>query len=152
MFELTPENAAAYLRDTGRLRRDVPAAVEPLAWGVSNLVLRVTPAAGEPFVMKQSRAQLRTADPWFSRLDRIWREVAALRCLVDVLPVGVVPRIVFEDRDNYLFAMEAAPADHVVWKQTLLEGRAESRIAAFLGDCLAALHRETAFRSELERE
>jgi 5-methylthioribose kinase len=48
--------------------------------------------------------------------------------------------------------MEAAPADHVVWKQRLLEGTAEPWIAEFLGTCLAAIHRETAFRDDLRTQ
>ncbi|MSR58349.1 MAG: phosphotransferase [Planctomycetaceae bacterium] len=150
MHELTSQNTADYLHDSGRLPREMTAQVTPLAWGVSNVVLRVTPAAGDAFVVKQSRTRLRTKDPWFSRLDRIWREADAMRVLEPLLPPGVVPQVLFEDRENYLFAMQAAPADHVVWKQSLLEGVAEPRVASFLGTCLSALHRETAFRPELQ--
>jgi 5-methylthioribose kinase len=110
------------------------------------------PASGEPFVLKQSRPQLRTRDPWFSRLDRIWREAEVMRLLEPLLPRGVVPRVLFEDRENYLFLMEAAPAEHVVWKQRLLEGVAEPHIAEFLGACLATLHRETAYRPDLAEQ
>jgi 5-methylthioribose kinase len=146
MRELTPENTALYLRETGRLPPDRPASVAALAWGVSNVVLRVSPGEGQDFVLKQSRARLRTPDPWFSRLDRVFREADAMREIAGLLPKGVVPRVLFEDRENYLLAMEAAPAEHVVWKQRLLEGLAEPAVAGGLGDCLSALHRETAFR------
>lgn len=149
MLELTPGNCADYLRERGRIPRDAAAEVTALAWGVSNIVMRVTPAQGEAFVVKQSRTQLRTRDPWFSRLDRVWREVDAMRLLGPLLPSGVVPRVLFEDRENYLFAMQAAPADHVVWKQRLLEGDVDPRVASFLGTCLSTLHRETAFRDDL---
>lgn len=152
MHLLTPENALGYLGDTGRLDSIEGAAAKALAWGVSNLVLRITPREGPAFVLKQSRPQLRTPDPWFSRLDRVWREVAAMRTLGPLLPQGVVPQILFEDRDNFLFAMEAAPADHVVWKQRLLDGCDEPHIAEFLGACLAALHRETALRDDLRQQ
>lgn len=152
MEMLTPQNALDYARQSGLLTSTESGRVDALAWGVSNAVLRVTPDRGEAFVIKQSRPQLRTPDPWFSRLDRVWREADAMRCLVDLLPAGVVPRVLFEDRDNYLFAMEAAPAEHTVWKQRLLEGTVERRVAEFLGDCLAAMHRETAFRGDLHRQ
>jgi 5-methylthioribose kinase len=151
MLEISSENAADYLRDHGLPGAGVETQVTPLAWGVSNVVLRVTPTAGEPFVLKQSRAQLRTHDPWFSRLDRIWREADVMRVLQPLLPRKVVPRVLFEDRDNYLFLMEAAPAKHVVWKQRLLEGKANPRVAEFLGRCLSTMHRETAFRPELKQ-
>ena len=71
----TLERAVAYLHDRGWLDSRMDARVEVLAWGVSNAVLRVTPEMGDAFVIKQSRSQLRTRDPWFSRLDRIWRDV-----------------------------------------------------------------------------
>lgn len=149
MHELTPENTSAYLANKGWA--SPPMAVEALAWGVSNAVLMVKPRAGEAFVVKQSRAQLRTKAAWFSRLDRIWREVGMLRLLAPLLPAGVIPAVLFEDRDNYLFGMEAAAPDHIVWKQALLEGVAEPEIAATLGDFLAIIHRETAGREDLKQ-
>jgi 5-methylthioribose kinase len=149
MLEIGPDNAVDYLRDRGRLDSQIAARAELLAWGVSNVVLRMTPEHGAAFVLKQSRRQLRTKDPWFSRLDRIWRETAALKLLQPLLPHGVVPRVLFEDRENFLFAMEAAPADHAVWKQLLLEGRADVSISRRLGGYLAAIHRQTAHRADL---
>ena len=150
MLELDPHNAVTYLHDQGWLDSRIAARVEVLAWGVSNAVLRVTPAAGEAFVIKQSRTQLRTRDPWFSRLDRIWREIDVMRLLQPCLPADVIPRILFEDRDNYVFAMEAAPAEHQVWKQLLLDGQADVRIAGKLGEYLAAIHLQTAQQPELQ--
>lgn len=149
MLELTPETTVPYLLDQGLLPAGTKAQVSLLAWGVSNVVLRVEPESGAPFVLKQSRAKLRTRDPWYSRLDRIWREVDVMRVAGPLLPAGLVPQVLFEDRGNYLFVMEAAPADHVVWKERLLSGTAEPAIAEYLGGALAALHRETAHRPEL---
>jgi 5-methylthioribose kinase len=99
-------------------------------------------------VVKQSREQLRTPAKWVSRLDRIWREADVMREIAPLLPAGVVPRVLHEDRENYVFVMEAAPADHVVWKQSLLDGRADPRIAGQLGSYLATVHRQTAGRDD----
>lgn len=148
MHEVTPENAVEYLRARGRLP-DGPAEVEWLAWGVSNVVLRVQPAERDAFVVKQSRAQLRTKAEWFSRLDRICREMDVMAALFPLLPAGTVPRILFEDRDEFLFGMEAVDASHVVWKQELLDGRADLEVAAKAGAMLAAVHRETFGRGDL---
>jgi 5-methylthioribose kinase len=120
MREVTPETAAEYLRETGRVARDEAVAVRALGWGVSNVVLRVEVEGGPPFVLKQARERLRTRAHWVSRLDRIWTEHAALVCLASLLPAGTVPQILFDDRDNYLFAMTSAPDDAVVWKEQLL--------------------------------
>src|SRR4029079_17084628 len=107
MFELDELNALDFLKRTGRVADSATARVTTLPGGVSNVVLRVEPDNGADFVIKQSRAQLRTRDPWFSRLDRIYREMDVLRNLTPLVPAGFVPRILFEDRENYLFAMEA---------------------------------------------
>ena len=119
------------------------ATVTELAWGVSNIVLRVD-APRCSFVVKQSREQLRTKIDWFSNIERIWREVDVMRILAAVLPAGTVPRVLFEDRDNYLFGMEAVEADHRVWKAELLSGRFDAGVADSLGTSLASIHRDTA--------
>lgn len=151
MFLLDPHSAPDWLRSTGRVPHDEELTVEALAWGVSNVVLRVTPRTLTPFVLKQSREQLRTRDPWFSRLERIWREADAMRALQPLLAEGMVPRVLWEDRENYVLAMEAAPADHVVWKESLLRGEASPAIARKLGGCLAAIHGGTVDRSDLQK-
>jgi 5-methylthioribose kinase len=149
MLVVDVHNAVEYLRDRGWIDSGTQARAELLAWGVSNAVLRITLESGLALVLKQSRAQLRTKDPWFSRLDRIWRETAVLRLLERLLPPGVVPKVLFEDRDNFLFGMEAAPANHVVWKQLLLEGHPDTSIARRLGSYLGTIHRQTARRPDL---
>lgn len=140
MIEVGPENVIDYLRSTGRLAADTAATARALAWGVSNVVLRIEPEAGEHFVVKQSREQLRTKDDWFSRIDRIFREMDVMAVLQRLLPAGVVPQILFEDRENYLFAMQAVSANHVVWKADLLAGRADVNIAETAANYLAMIH------------
>jgi aminoglycoside phosphotransferase (APT) family kinase protein len=144
MFELTAENAADYLRNHGLLAAGVDARAEVLAWGVSNQVLRIRPNRGADLVVKQSRERLRTLADWFSRLERIYREVEVMRTIGNLLPVGVVPAVLFEVRDDYLFGMEAVPSEHVVWKGELLAGRFDENVAGLLGDYLAIVHRKTA--------
>jgi 5-methylthioribose kinase len=140
MFELTVENIVDYLRRTGRLPQEESARAEWLTWGVSNVVLRINRSAGDDFVIKQSRGRLRTKAAWFSRLDRIFREMEFLQAAAPLLPAGTIPRVLFADRENYLFAMHAIDADHTVWKAALLGGEADPEIADELGRLLAALH------------
>jgi 5-methylthioribose kinase len=143
MIELDATNVVDYLRQVGVLRRDEPATATALGWGVSNVVLRVH-AARRSLVLKQSRAQLRTREEWFSNLDRVFREAEVMRTLHDLLPAPVVPAVIFEDRDNFAFAMSAAPADHLVWKQALLEGHVDLQLGRRAGDILGAIHATTA--------
>jgi len=88
-------------------------------------------------------------DDLVDRVDRIHREADVMRILHQVLPPGVVPQILFEDRDNYCFAMRAIAAEHTVWKQSLLEGKADPAIAARLGTYLGRIHCETAIHPHL---
>ena len=150
MIELTADNVLDYLLQTGRLPGP-PARAELLAWGVSNMVFRIRPAAGADFVVKQSREQLRTQAPWFSRLERIHTEMDLMRHLADLVPAGSIPRVLFEDRPNYLFGMEAVAADHRVWKADLLAGKTDEIVARKAGALLAAIHRETAGQTELQQ-
>ncbi|MBI5761606.1 MAG: aminoglycoside phosphotransferase family protein [Planctomycetales bacterium] len=147
MRELTPDNTWSYVRESGWVSGSSGRA-EALAWGVSNVVLRVSSDAGPDIVVKQSRERLRTPAEWVSRLDRIWREADVMREIAPLLPPGVVPRVLHEDRENYLFLMDAAPVDHVVWKQSLLQGQADTGIAERLGTYLATIHRQTAGRDD----
>ncbi|MEX2287069.1 MAG: phosphotransferase [Planctomycetaceae bacterium] len=151
MTEIDERNVVDYLRRTGRLQDGIAARAERLAWGVSNVVLRIRPDRGPNFVVKQSRQRLRTRADWFSRLDRIYREVDVMNTLAPLLPKGVVPAVLFEARNDYLFAMEAVAADHVVWKADLLAGRFEPEIAGTLGDYLATIHRGTAGNQSLRQ-
>src|SRR5947209_790799 len=73
------------------------------------------------FVLKQSRPQLRTRDPWFSDLARIYREQEVMQALQQYLP-GVVPQVLFVDRPNFVYAMNHAPLEAEVWKGKLLNG------------------------------
>jgi 5-methylthioribose kinase len=151
MFELNSNNVIDYLRQMHALGRDEVASAHPLGWGVSNTVLRVD-AAGRSLVLKQSRAQLRTREAWFSNLNRVFREADMMRALRDLLPVGVVPQVIFEDRDNFAFAMSAVSADHVVWKQALLEGHVDLELGRRAGDILGTIHAATAERIDLAQQ
>ncbi|MGD9646666.1 MAG: phosphotransferase [Pirellulales bacterium] len=154
MFEITAENAADYLRERGLIEADEQVIVRQLTGGISNEVLLVEradvmPAVSSPaaddrglagdFVIKQARPQLRTPQPWFSSVERNWREAAVQRLCANLAP-GHVPRVLFEDRENYLFAMSAVPAGHRVWREELLAGRIDPALGAQCGRLLAALH------------
>jgi 5-methylthioribose kinase len=140
MRELNAETTACYLRETGRAPKDAAIVVKEMTGGVSNVVLRVDVAGRSPIVIKQCRERLRVAMLWHARLDRIWAERAALDLLAALLPAGMVPEVLFEDRPNYLFAMTCAPDDSVTWKTLLMGGQADPTIAVRLGTSLGAIH------------
>jgi tRNA A-37 threonylcarbamoyl transferase component Bud32 len=142
MRELTTENALAYLTEKGWIGPG-PARIALLGGGVSNVVLRVeTPQ--QTFVLKQSRPQLRTRDAWFSDLERVYREQEVMQVLEPLLPPLTVPKVLFSDRENYVFAMSHAPAEARNWKHLLLEGETDTRIAEHVGEVLGRMHDTTA--------
>jgi 5-methylthioribose kinase len=166
MKEITAENAADYLRQTGRANATDQVDVRELTGGVSNAVYyvtqRATSGAETRFVLKQARPQLRVAQPWFCSVERNWRELSVLRTCQSVLDrtplapdlcterelAATTPAVLWEDRENFAFAMTAAPPEHVVWKQLLLQGDLQDemldgqnrKIAEACGRLLARLH------------
>jgi 5-methylthioribose kinase len=150
MREITPENAADYLRQAGRVPSGCAVEARELGWGVSNVVLRVDVAGSPPIVVKQARERLRVKMHWVSRIDRIWTERAAMELLGEVLPEGTVPRALFSDEPNYLFAMSCAPDDSVVWKEQLLAAMLDAGVARRAGEVLGTIHRATRGHAALD--
>lgn len=140
-MELSAENTAAYLQERpefGSRRWQVT----PLGGGISNAVLLAE--SGEVrIVLKQSLPKLRVQEDWYADRSRIRHECEAMRALAPHLPDGAVPRILFEDAENYLFAMEAAPRGARTWKSLLLEGNADEAITGKIAVALAAMFRVT---------
>ena len=165
MRELTADNASEYLVARGRAAPGEPIAVRELTGGVSNAVLLVeltdrgernVPGGGLRFVLKQARGQLRVKEEWLCPIERIWREVETLRICGELLALQnserriqnaeasqpSVPAVLWEDRENYCFAMTAAPPEHRTWKELLLAGELADSvdIAKACGRMLATLH------------
>ncbi len=137
MIELTETNALDYLEQV----QGVPRAglqVSVLPGGVSNTVLLVD---GPRFrlVLKQSLGRLRVAQEWFSSRERIRLEYGILQRLEHLLPADSLPRVVFSDPENFLFAMTAAPEGAETWKDRLLRGEADPDIAVRVADMLTSL-------------
>src|SRR5574341_1473993 len=137
LFELDASNAALYLSERRGLDSDI-VRVTPLGGGVSNTVLLVE-YGGSRFVLKQALGKLRVEQDWFSDRRRVFRESAAIQALAPHLPPRSVPAVLFEDRDNCLFAMTAAPAGAETWKALLLAGKVEPEIAERVARIQAAI-------------
>jgi 5-methylthioribose kinase len=149
MLLLDATRLPAYLRDRRLLGPREYCRIDALSGGVSNVVLRVEPEGRAAFVVKQSREQLQTEVPWYSRLDRILRETAVMEAVRPLLPEGAIPRILDEDRENYAYTMQAVDAAHVVWKRELLSGRIREEIAVRLAEYLSAIHTGTQGRNAI---
>ncbi|HYI91904.1 MAG TPA: aminoglycoside phosphotransferase family protein, partial [Bryobacteraceae bacterium] len=144
--ELTVRSTPQYLAQRGFAYESLR--VTELTGGVSNIVLLVEHAGGR-FVLKQALPRLRVEQEWFSDMRRIFQESAALRLLAPKLPPGSIPSVLFEDPENYAFAMSAAPDGSESWKACLLRNEPNSRIAEHVGEILGTLMRESWNSQEL---
>jgi 5-methylthioribose kinase len=143
--EAIPYLASKLNTDSAHLR------VTPLGGGVSNTVV-LAEAPGVRAVVKQALERLRVEQEWFCTRERIFNEVEGLRALGRVLPAGAVPEVLFEDREEWLFGMEAAPAGTVTLKDELLSGRSNFEAAAVLGAYLGSWVSATQGDEECKRK
>ncbi len=145
MRELTPLNAADWAanlpRNTGLPPE--PSRSEELGGGVSNKVILTEGPHGRA-VLKQSLGKLRVEQEWLSDRDRIFREAEIMRWLNDPsrsssLQGGRVPRLLAEDRADYIIAMEAAPRSAEMWKTRLFRGELDPAAARAAGTMLGSI-------------
>ena len=92
-------------------------------------------------VVKQALGKLRVEQEWLADQNRIFRESAALRKLAPCLPERSLPAVVFEDRENFIFVMNAAPGASVCWKDLLLNGEIRVETGQRVGELLARMAR-----------
>jgi aminoglycoside phosphotransferase (APT) family kinase protein len=135
-----PAALEAYLRATRRVDATEKISSRPLSGGVSNRTVLVRRASGETWVLKQALPKLRVAVDWFSDPQRIEREAAAMRALYELAPPGAVTRLIFEDRDRHLLAMEAVPEPHQNWKDLLLAGQVDLERVRQFAELLGTIH------------
>jgi aminoglycoside phosphotransferase (APT) family kinase protein len=134
--ELSLENAGEYL-----LSRGIRAVrIRELGGGVSNTVLLVNTDQGS-FVLKQSLPRLRVKDEWLADRSRILREMSGLIDAATFLLAGSVPKVLWADPSNYLFAMSVAGGRS--WKEQMFGGVFDPEVAHKTGSLLGLLIRST---------
>jgi len=143
MFELTLENAAAYLVERGVVPPGTTLEVAELPGGVSATVIAAhTPGTGDAFVVKQALPQLRVRDEWLATPDRAETEVAAM-ALCGLITPGVVPAIINSDAAAHALVMELIPPTARNWQAEVGEGRVHAETGSWAGATLGAWHRAT---------
>ena len=153
MSSLDIENAdslIAYLRHEKRIDPYESPRIRVLGGGVSNKTVLVTRQSGEAWVLKQALSKLRVQADWFSDPARVHREAEGLRWLPEITSPGSTTALVFEDRAEFLLAMQAVPEPHENWKTMLLAGRLEREHFAQFGRGLAEIHRRSKVPGNLE--
>ncbi|MBT4692408.1 MAG: phosphotransferase [Planctomycetaceae bacterium] len=149
MFILEVDTVGQYLVDQDIIASVSDVQVRQLLGGVSNRVLLVVFSGDrKPWVLKQAREQLAVEQPWFCSVTRVLREMDVLQISnrmlagkTNVLPCqSVVPEILFEDRENYVYAMTAMQGNAREWKQDLLAGELDAEIFKSVGWLLGIMH------------
>ena len=129
-----------YLRENGHISADETPDLECLSGGVSNRTVLVRREGGADFVVKQALEKLRVAVDWRSDPCRSGREAFGLKWLTRLVPAGTVPRLLFEDPENHLLAMQAVPEPHRNWKSVLLSGEIDDNLVIEFGSLLGGIH------------
>ena len=109
-----------------------------LGGGVSNTVILVD-FPSHRIVLKQALSKLNVEQDWYADQARTIREYRGLQTVHKFLPPKASPTTLFLDSENYIYAMQAAPAGAVDWKQLLLSGKVDPAIAGSIGQMLGAM-------------
>lgn len=138
---LSAETAGAYLVSRGLLEPTEPSTVVELRGGVSSIVLSVS-TSSRTMVVKQALPHLKVDDDWPAKRERAVTEAEALRLAASLTP-RLVPEVLDADPEACALTISHAPATWRPWKDLLLAGTADPRVAAGLGSGLASWHRGT---------
>jgi 5-methylthioribose kinase len=136
LWELRLDNAAEWLARQGFAMRD--AEFTELGGGVSNTVILAS-APGFRVVLKQALGQLRVAEVWRADPDRILGEAAAMNWAATLPGASFAPRVLAEDREQRVIAMEAAPCGAEMWKALLFRGEIREEHARQAGAMLGRI-------------
>lgn len=142
-----PDEFVQALRELG-LAGNEALTGEPLTGGVSSDIWRIDTARG-PVCAKRALARLRVAADWRAPIERNQYEARWMAVAQQAAP-GSAPAVLGQHPALGVLVMQwLAPADHVLWKQQLREGRAEPATARAVGRVLSRIHAYSAARPEL---
>jgi aminoglycoside phosphotransferase (APT) family kinase protein len=144
----------AILDFVARLGLVPPAAaarLERLPGGVSSDIWLVR-AGSAAFCVKRALPRLRVAAEWQAPIERNTKEAAWIKAVAGFLPQAV-PRLLAEDPDAGMFAMEYLPQQSFEgWKAQLQRGHVVASTAAEVARRLVSIHGRFARRPEIEAE
>ncbi len=141
---LSSTDVGAYLVARGLIAADGELEAVELGGGISNVVLAVR-SGDLRVVVKQALPQLRVTEEWLAPRERAVAEADALRLMSRLAP-GSVPDVLDVDPEVCALVIAEAPATWRNWKALLLDGEADTAVAARLGELLALVHADTATR------
>lgn len=120
-----------------------PLLIEPLTGGVSSDIVRIQLPDGRQYCAKRALKKLKVASDWQAPLERNHYEIAWLRRAGAIVP-GAAPEVIGEDAEHGIALLEyLPPADYLLWKSELLDGRADPRVAPAVAEALGRIHAAT---------
>jgi 5-methylthioribose kinase len=147
---LSAESVGEYLVSRGVFEHVDNIEVDQLGGGVSNAVLAAR-QNDRRVVVKQALGRLRVADEWLATRERAITEGEALRLAARLIPDSV-PTVLDLDRELCALTIAEAPATWKNWKEQLLEGNADPRMAARLGEWLGTWQVKTFEEPDIKRQ
>jgi aminoglycoside phosphotransferase (APT) family kinase protein len=118
--------------------QDRNATLIPLSGGVSSEIHLVKDGVRQ-FVVKRALPKLKVEQEWFADTSRNSNEAAYLSYVARLSPRNV-PQLKYVSAEHGYFCMEYLGAAYHNWKQMMLEGRCDLRIAQAAGGLLGRIH------------
>jgi 5-methylthioribose kinase len=146
---LSAQTVGGYLISRGVFDTAAEIEARELGGGVSNVVLAARQREAR-VVVKQALERLRVPDEWLAGKERAVTEGEALR-VVGQISAGSVPEVRDIDHEACVLTISEAPAGWKNWKEQLLSGSADPRVAARLGELLGTWHSVTFEDRDLAR-
>lgn len=140
---------AGYLKERGLLKNTSSCTIHYCQGGVSCTVAYVE-IDGRPMIIKQALEQLKTKDTWLCDPNRMYIEYESNKIYHDLLPENA-PETYFYDNENYIYGREAVPDGCQMWKEDLMKGLIDYKVAEKVVDTLAAVHNHCAGREDIAR-
>jgi aminoglycoside phosphotransferase (APT) family kinase protein len=126
--------------------RDPSATLLPLPGGVSSEIYLVNDDSRQ-FVVKRALPKLKVKQEWFADTSRNGNEAACLSYIARVSPENV-PQLKYVSAEHGYFCMEYLGAAWQNWKEMMLDGRCDLRIAEAAGGLLGRIHAHSAHDPE----
>ncbi len=135
----SPETIQEYLVKSNLAGKFDQPLITPLSGGVSCSVFKIV-LGDKRWVIKQALEKLEVAADWFSDIERIHREHEVMEALFPLMPKGSVPKVVHVDYNNHIYLMSCAEDNALTWKEHLMNGNFDEKLAIEAGGMLKQLH------------
>ncbi len=139
---LDEKSVIEYVKSRGIFPASAVILVEVLTGGISNVVLGLE-ADGVDLVLKQALPELKVASIWKADQRRAIVEADALQVFRNITPNNV-PKLIDSDPEHFTLVLQRASRDVTNWKEDLLRGAINPKVAGELGRILGLWHKHTA--------